>query len=338
MLKQLISVPTLIACMLFSTANIQAASSTAASVNNPSTVTHEDYPNHSLRLIVGFPSGGATDLVARTIAPKLSELLKQSVIIDNRPGANGTLAAGLTAEASPDGYTLHLATLGAMVISPTITKLPYDPLKDFAPIGLAVRLQNIFVTHPRLAAHTIPELITLLRQTPNLNYASSGLGSPGHLAGALFQTMTKTELNHIPYKGGGLALADLAGGQIPLFIAVISTSLPLIKAGKVNAIAVTGPKRTPVLPEVPTVSETNGLKQYEASNWYGLVSSANTPKPIIDRLQASLQTVIYMPEVRDALLARGIDPAPSTPEEFVSYLKAETNKWQKVVKFANLKQ
>ena len=138
-----------------------------------------------------------------------------------------------------------------MVISPTITKLPYDPLKDFAPIGLAVRLQNIFVTHPRVAAHTIPELITLMRQTPNLNYASSGLGSPGHLAGALFQTMTKTELNHIPYKGGGLALADLAGGQIPLFIAVISTSLPLVKAGKVNAIAVTGPKRTPVLPEIP---------------------------------------------------------------------------------------
>jgi tripartite-type tricarboxylate transporter receptor subunit TctC len=298
----------------------------------------EDYPARPVRIIVGFPPGGATDLVARTIAPRLGELLKQQVIIDNRAGANGTIGADIAAGATADGYNLHLGTLGALVISPAITKVPYDPLKDFATISMAVQLQNMFLVHPAVAAKSITDLIALARQKPGgLNYASSGLGSPGHLAGELFKVMAKVDLVHIPYKGGGPALADLLGGQLPVFVAVISTGVPPVKAGRAVALAVTGAKRSPALPDVPTVAETPGLKGYEASNWYGMVAPAATPPAIIKRLHSDLGTVLNAAEVREALLARGIDPATSTPEEFRTYIRSETAKWEKVIRAANLK-
>ena len=301
-------------------------------------VAAEDYPVRPVRLIIGFPPGGAADLVARTIAPKLGETIKQQVVIDNRAGANGTIAAELAANATPDGYNLHLGTLGALVISPTITKVPYDPLKDFSTISMAVQLQNMFIVHPTVAAKSIPELITLAKQKPGvLNYASSGLGSPGHLAGELFKAMAKVDLVHIPYKGGGLALTDLVAGHMPVFVAVISTGVPPVRAGRAVALAVTGAKRSPALPDVPTVAETPGLKGYEASNWYGMLAPADTPKPVIERLQKDLRTVLQSPEVRDPLLARGIETVVSTPEEFTAYIKSETAKWDKVIRAANLK-
>ena len=301
-------------------------------------VAAEDYPVRPVRLIIGFPPGGAADLVARTIAPKLGETIKQQVVIDNRAGANGTIAAELAANATPDGYNLHLGTLGALVISPTITKVAYDPLKDFSTISMAVQLQNMFIVHPTVAAKSIPELITLAKQKPGvLNYASSGLGSPGHLAGELFKAMAKVDLVHIPYKGGGLALTDLVAGHMPVFVAVISTGVPPVRAGRAVALAVTGAKRSPALPDVPTVAETPGLKGYEASNWYGMLAPADTPKPVIERLQKYLRTVLQSPEVRDPLLARGIETVVSTPEEFTAYIKAETAKWDKVIRAANLK-
>ncbi len=301
-------------------------------------VAAEDYPVRPVRLIIGFPPGGATDLVARIIAPKLGETLKQQVVIDNRAGANGTIGAELAAKATPDGYNLHLGTLGALVISPTITKVGYDPLKDFATISMAVQLQNMFIVHPGVAAKTIPELIKLAKQKPGaLSYASSGLGSPGHLAGELFKTMARVDMVHIPYKGGGPALSDLLGGQIPVFVAVISTGVPPVKAGRAVALAVTGAKRSPALPEVPTVAETPGLKGYEASNWYGMLAPADTPKPVIDRLHKDLTMVLQSPEVRDPLLARGIETVVSTPEAFTAYIKSETVKWNKVIRAANLK-
>ncbi|MDP2397606.1 MAG: tripartite tricarboxylate transporter substrate binding protein [Burkholderiales bacterium] len=297
-----------------------------------------DYPTRPLRIIVGFPPGGATDLVARIIAPRLGESLKQQIIVDNRAGANGTIGAEIAARSTPDGYNLHLATLGALVISPTITKVPYDPLKDFATISMTVQLQNMFLVHPSLPAKTIPELITLSKQKPGgLNYASSGLGSPGHLAGELFKTMAKVEMTHIPYKGGGPALADLLGGQLPVFVAVISTGVPPVKAGRAVALAVTGAKRSSALPGVPTVAETLDLKGYEASNWYGMVSPAGTPPAIIKRLQNELHATLKAADVRDALLSRGIDPDTSTPEEFTAYIQSETAKWEKVIRAANLK-
>ena len=301
-------------------------------------VTAEDYPVRPVRLIIGFPPGGATDLVARIIAPKLGEALKQQVVIDNRAGANGTIAAELAANTTPDGYNLHLGTLGALVISPSITKVPYDPLKDFATISMAVQLQNLFIVHPTVAAKSIPELIALAKQKPGtLNYASSGLGSPGHLAGELFKTMAKVDMVHIPYKGGGPALTDLVAGHTPVFVAVISTGVPPVKAGRAVALAVTGAKRSPALPDVPTVAETPGLKGYEASNWYGMLAPADTPKPVIDRLNKDLAAVLKSPDVRDILLARGIETTSSTPDEFTAYIKSETAKWDKVIRAANLK-
>ena len=298
----------------------------------------EDYPVRPIRLIVGFPPGGATDLVARILAPKLGDALKQQIVVDNRAGANGTIGAEVAANATPDGYSLHLGTLGALVISPTITKVPYDPLKDFATISMAVQLQNMFIVHPTVAAKTIPELIALAKQKPGaLNYASSGLGSPGHLAGELFKTMAKVEMTHIPYKGGGPALTDLLGGQLPVFVSVISTGVPPVKSGRVVALAVTGAKRSAALPDVPTVSETPALKGYEASNWYGLMAPAGTPKPVIDRLQKDLTAVLNNSSVRDQLSSQGIESAPSTAEEFTNYIRSETVKWSKVIRAANLK-
>jgi len=301
-------------------------------------VAAEEYPVRPVRMIIGFPPGGATDLVARIIAPKLGEALKQQVVIDNRAGANGTIGAELAANATPDGYNLHLGTLGALVISPTITKVPYDPLKDFSTISMAVQLQNLFLVHPTVAAKSIPDLIKLAKQKPNaLNYASSGLGSPGHLAGELFKTMAKVDMVHIPYKGGGPALTDLLGGQVPIFVAVISTGVPPVKAGRAVALAVTGAKRSTALPDVPTVAETPGLKGYEASNWYGMVAPAGTPQPIIKRLHKDLTTVLQSQDIRDALLTRGIDAETSTPDEFTAYIKSESAKWGKVIRAANLK-
>jgi tripartite-type tricarboxylate transporter receptor subunit TctC len=317
---------------------LAAACATLLMLALPAAAFAEDYPSRPLRIIVGFPPGGATDLVARIIAPKLAESLKQQVIVDNRSGANGTIGADIAARSTPDGYSLHLATLGALVISPAITKVPYDPLKDFATISMTVQLQNMFLVHPSLAAKTIPELIALSKQKPGgLNYASSGLGSPGHLAGELFKTMAKVDMTHIPYKGGGPALSDLLGGQLPVFVAVISTGVPPVKAGRVVALAVTGAKRSSALPDVPTVAETPGMKGYEASNWYGMVAPAGTPPAIIKRLQRELHAANNAADVREALLSRGIDPDSSTPEEFTAYIRSETAKWDKVISAANLK-
>lgn len=297
-----------------------------------------DYPVRPVRIIVGFPPGGATDLVARIIGPRLGEALKQQVVIDNRAGANGTIGAKLAADATPDGYNLHLATLGAMVISPAITRVPYHPIRDFAPITMAVQLQNIFIAHPTVAARSIPELIALAKKKPGaLNYASSGLGSPGHLAGELFKSMARVDMVHIPYKGGGPALSDLMGGQVPLFVAVISTAVPPVKAGRAVALAVTGAKRSPALPDVPTVAETRGLKGYEASNWYGMVAPAHTPKPVLERLHRELTAVLTSAAVSDALISRGIETTVSTPQEFTAYIKSETAKWGKVIRAANLR-
>lgn len=296
-----------------------------------------DFPSRPVRLIVGFPPGGATDFVARSIAPRLGEALKQQVVIDNRAGANGTIAAELASNATADGYNLHLGTLGALVISPAINKVGYDPLRDLLPISMAVQLQNIFIAHPSVAAKSITDLIALARQKPGaLNYASSGLGSPGHLAGELFKVMAKVDLQHVPYKGGAPALGDLVTGQVPVFVAVISTGVPVVKNGRATALAVTGAKRSPALPEVPTVAETPSLKGYEASNWYGLMAPAGTPKPIIDRLHRDMVGVMDAPALRDLLAARGVDATSSSPDEFAAYIRSETAKWAKVIRAAKL--
>ena len=295
-----------------------------------------DFPTRPVRIIIGFPPGGATDLVARLLTPKLSESFKQQVIVDNRPGANGALASELTAKAAPDGYTMHLGTLAALVITPAITKVSYDPFKDFSPIGRTVSLQNIFIAHPTLPVKNIPELIALAKARPGkLNFASSGTGSTGHLSGELLKTMAHIDMTHIPYKGGGPALTDLLGGQVELFVAIISTAVPQVQAGKARALAVTGDKRSPALPDVPTVAET--IKGYESTNWYCMLGPPHMPAPLVERWHREMTAALNSPEIKQALFDRGIDAAPTTPAQLTAYLRSETAKWTKVVKASNIK-
>jgi tripartite-type tricarboxylate transporter receptor subunit TctC len=297
----------------------------------------QEYPTKPVRILIGFPPGGATDLVARLMAPKYTSIFKQQFIVDNRPGANGVIASDLSAKAAPDGYSLHLATVGSLVLSPATAKVPYDPIKDFAPISQAVALQNIFIAHPTLPARSLKDLIALARAKPGaLNFASSGNASPGHLAGELFKSMAGVNLVHVPYKGGGPAMVDLIAGHVEIFVAVISTAVPQVKAGKARALAVTASKRSPALPDVPTVAE-SGLKGYEATNWYGMVAPPGTPGPILDRLHKATVAVLEMPDVRQALLEQGIEAAPSSPDQFAAYIKSETAKWRKVIQAAGLK-
>jgi len=316
---------------------IKRALATAALALAASGLAAQDYPAKPIRLIVGFPPGGATDLVARLLAPRLAESFGQQIIVDNRPGANGAIATELTAKAPPDGYTVHLGTLAALVITPAISKVPYDPFTDFSPIGRAVALQNIFIAHPTLPVRNIRELIALAKSRPGqLNFASSGTGSTGHLSGELLKSMARIDMTHVPYKGGGPALNDLLGGHVELFVAIISTAVPQVKAGKARALAVTGDKRAAALPDVPTVAE-SGVKGYESTNWYCMLGPRDLPKPIVERWVKEMTAALNSAGIRQALFERGIDAAPTSPAEFTAYLRSETAKWTRVVRTAGLK-
>src|SRR5690242_13945512 len=264
-------------------------------------------PTKPVRMIVGFPPGGATDLVARMIQPKMSAGLGRQVVIDNRPGANGVISNELIARADPDGHTIGFGHIGTLVISPAITKVPYNVYKDFAPVGSVVSLQNIIVVNPTLPAKTLKDYLALAKAKPgNMLYGTSGSGSPGHLAAVLLESMTGVQMTHVPYKGGGPAITDLIAGHVPSFFAVISTAVPHVKSGKVRAIAVTGAKRAEALPDVPTVAE-SGIKGYAATNWYGMLAPAATPRPIVDRHNRELVAALKSPEVIQQLKDQGID-------------------------------
>lgn len=294
------------------------------------------FPNKPVRMIVGFPPGGATDLVARIIQPKMTDSLGKQVIVDNRPGANGTISLDILSRAEPDGHTVAFGHIGGLVISPAIQKVPYDPVKSFTPIGLMVTLQNIIITHPSVPAMNLGEFIAMAKAKPGqLNYASSGVGSPGHLSAELLELMAGIQMNHIPYKGGGPAITDLLAGHVPSFFAVISTAVPHVQSGKARGIAVTGDKRAGALPNVPTVGEI--VKGYVATNWYGLVAPAGTPKAIVDRLSKDLIAALKHPEVVKQLDARGIDSTPTSPQDYAKYIQSETKKWVPVIKRANIK-
>ncbi len=304
------------------------------------TAAAQDYPAKPVRLIVGFPPGGATDLVARILQPRLAQALGKEIVVDNRPGANGVVGAELAAKAPPDGYTLHLATFASLVISPAIGKVPYDPLKDFTPIARVVELQNIFIAQPSLPVRDMQELIALAKARPGvLNYATSGTGSTGHLSAELFRSMAGLDFVHVPYRGGGPAMTDFLAGQVQLFVAVISTAVPYVKQGKARALAVTGSRRAQALPEVPTVAESgaeSGLRGYESTNWYCLAGPANLPPGVVERWHKELVAALAQPEVTQALNERGIDPAPSTPAELAAYLRSETAKWSRLTKLLGL--
>jgi len=302
----------------------------------PAGVSADEYPTRPVRMIVGFPPGGATDLVARILQPKMTELLGKQLVVDNRPGANGIISLELIARAQPDGHTVGFGHIGGMVISPAIQKVPYDPYKSFEHIGMMVSLQNIIIVHPSVSAKSVADYIVLAKSKPGqLNYASSGIGSPGHLAAELMEAMTGIKLSHVPYKGGGPAITDLLAGHVPSFFAVISTAVPHVQSGRARAIAVTGDKRAGALPDVPTLGET--VRGYSATNWYGLIAPANTPKAIIDRINKDLTASLKSPEVVKQLNARGIDSAPSSPAEYLSFIRAEEKKWVPIIRKADIK-
>ena len=290
------------------------------------------YPDKPIRMLVGFAPGGGTDTTARAISAKLGELMGQQVIIDNRAGAAGNIATEMVAKAVPDGYTLLLGTIAALAINPSLyrTKLPFDSVRDFAPIIQAVDSTNILSLHPSVPANNVKELIALAK-AKSLNYGSSGVGGTGHLAGELFDSMARVKMTHIPYKGGGPAMIELVGGQVQLVYATAASAAPQIKAGKIKGIAVTTLKRSALMPAIPTIAE-SGLPGFDANNWYGLLAPAKTPRAIVMRLNAEVAKVLKLPDVKEFLFNQGLDAAPGTPEQFGAYIKAEMAKWAKVVK------
>jgi len=295
-------------------------------------------PTKPVRFIVGFPPGGATDLVARILQPRLTTALGKQVVIDNRPGANGVISLDIVSRSEPDGHTVGIGHIGALIISPTIQKVPYDPYKSFAPVGMLVTLQNIIIVHPTTPAKNLKDFIALAKAKPGaLNFASSGIGSPGHLSGALLESMTGIQMTHVPYKGGGPAMVDLLAGHVPSFIAVISTAVPQVQSGKVRAIAVTGAKRAEALPDVPTIAEA-GVPGYASTNWYGLIAPANTPPQIIARLNREVMAALKTPDVVQQLKSNGIDAAPGTPAEFTGFVRGEEKKWVPIVRKSNIKE
>ena len=295
------------------------------------------YPSKSIRLLVPVPPGGPNDILGRVMAAKLSEQMSQQVVIDNRGGAGGIIGAELAARAAPDGYTLFLGGTASLAINPNLRKsLPYDAIKDFAAVSLIGTAPSLLAIHPTVAAKSVQDLIALAKAKPGtLNFASAGIGTPPHLAGELFNSMAGVKMVHIAYKGGGPALTELLAGQVGIYFSGISSVLPFVKDGKLRGIAVTSAKRTALMPDTPTVSE-SGLPGYEVGNWYAIVVPAATPKSIVTRLNGEILKALAVPEIRKRFIDLAADPLGSTPEELLKYHRSELDKWAKVIKSAGI--
>jgi len=295
------------------------------------------YPHKPIRIIVPFPPGGPSDLQARLLGAKLTEAWGQATIIDNRGGANGIIGIETAAKADPDGYTLILVTAGFAVQPSLYPKLPYDPVRDFTLITRIASGPGIVVVNPSLPVRSVPELIAHARAHPGkVFYGSAGNGAPSHLAVELLKVMTRIDAVHVPYKGMAAAINDLVAGQLQLSIPTMPAGLPLSKAGKLRALAVTGAQRSPAAPELPTVAEA-GVAGYQASNWYGMAAPAKLPRPIIARLNQELGRIMAAPDVREKMLNVGMEPVTSTPEQFADFMKSEIGKWARVVKTAGVR-
>ncbi len=297
----------------------------------------QTYPAKPIRYIVSYAPGGGTDIVARTVGAKLSELFGKQVIIDNRPGAGGNIGTEVTINAPADGYTILAGNIGPIAVNPSLYKLSFVPLRDLAPVSLLALAPLLIVVHPALPVKNVKDLITLARRSPGtLNYSSAGTGSSNHLAGALFNMLAKVDIVHVPYRGAGPAMTDLIAGNVMLSFATMPSSMPLVKAGKLKVLAVTGAKRSSLMPEVQTTAEA-GLPGHEVSAWYSIVVRAGTPKAIIDQLHGAAVKALQFPDVRERLIAEGADPIGNNPEEFSAFIRVETEKWANVVKTARMK-
>jgi tripartite-type tricarboxylate transporter receptor subunit TctC len=293
----------------------------------------QGYPERAVRIVVPFAPGGSTDIVARITSQKLTERLRQSVVIDNRGGGGGNIGSDLVAKAPPDGYTLLIGTVGSLTINPSLyKKMPYDPLRDLAPVAYFGSTPNVLVIHPSLPPRTVGELVALARARPGqLNYASAGTGGSVHLAAELFKSLAKVDMVHVPYKGSGPALIDLLSGQTQLMFSTMPPALPHVKSGRLRALGMTGAKRSPLVPNLPTIAE-SGLPGYEITQWWGLLGPAGLPGAIMTRLNTDVNAILREPDVRERFAAEGADTAPNTPEWFAAYMKSEVAKWAKVVR------
>ena len=303
------------------------------------------WPSRPVRIVVPFPAAGTTDILARAIAPELQRAFGQPFVVENKPGAGGNTGAAEVAKAGGDGYTLLMGTVGTHAINPALyPKMPYDHVKDFAPITLVAGVPNVLVMNPASAQkygiNSVADLVRVARANPGrLNVASSGNGTSIHLSAELFKTLTGTFMLHLPYRGSGPALIDLMGGNVDLMFDNLPSSLPHIKSGRLKALAVTSGQRSAALPDLPTIAEAGGpaLKDYEASSWFGLLAPAGTPAEVVNRLQQETAKALALPLIKERMLAQGAIPSGMTPAEFVRFIDAETKKWAQVVKAAGAK-
>ena len=296
-----------------------------------------NYPDKTLRLIVPFPPGGGNDILARTLGQRLTEVVSQQVVVDNRGGAGGALGATIAAGGTPDGYTLFLGSVGNLAQNPALkANLPYNPVRDFAPAALVATSSFILAVHPSVQAKSVQELIGLAKASPGkLNYASAGTGSSLHMAGELFKYATGTDMLHVPYKGTGPAMADLVSGRVQLIFSTMPPALPQIKNGKLRALGVTTAKRAAAAPDVPTIAE-SGVKGFNVSNWQGVLAPAKTPAAIVGRLNQHILAALKQPGMTEALAAQGLEPAGGTPGDFSVLMKSEIAKYTQVVKAAKI--
>ncbi|MCC7487110.1 MAG: tripartite tricarboxylate transporter substrate binding protein [Burkholderiales bacterium] len=296
-----------------------------------------EYPVKPVRIVVPFPPGGSTDIVARLMADQLQQGLRQSFIVDNRGGAGGNLGAELVAKSAPDGYTMLMSSPGPQAINQFLySKMPYDTEKDFAPVVLVTRQGNVLTVHPSVGVKTVPELIERARAKPGtINYATGGSGTSAHLATVLFTSMTNINLVHIPYKGSGPALLALLSGQVEMMFNTLPAMVPHVRAGKVTALAVSTAQRSATLPDLPTIA--TYVPGYEASSWLALVAPAGAPAPVIALVNAEVNRMLRKPEVRDRLVALGADPGGGSPRDLAKHLAAETEKWRRIVRLSGAK-
>lgn len=301
-------------------------------------VAAQQYPSRPLRLIVPFAPGGSADFVARLVAQKLAESFGQQVVVDNRGGASGMIGNDLVAKSAPNGYTLTIGTLGPFAVNQSLfSRMPYDPVKDFAPITLTGVASHILVVHPSVPVRTVKDLIALARARPGqLTFASSGIGNATHLTGELFKVTARVDMVHVPYKGGGPAMSDLVGGQVSFSFASMPSALPHVRSGRLRAIAVGAGKRSPAIPELQTVAE-SGLPGFESQDWQGILVAAKTPSEIVARLNSELLRALEHQDLKAKLLVAGFEVRTSTPEWFGDFIKSEAVKWAKVIKEAGIK-
>ena len=300
-------------------------------------VLAQNYPSHSIRLVVPSSPGGGTDIVGRLLAQKLSEQMGQQVVVDNRAGAGTIIGNDAVAKSAPDGYTL-LMGLSTLAINPSMyTKLPYDALRDFAPISQSVSACNILILHPSVPARTVTELIALAKAKPgSLTFGSAGMGTNPHLSGELFKSLARIDMVHVPFKGSGQSVISQLAGEIAANFPSVPTAMPYVRAGRLRALGVTTLKRAQALPDVPSIAEA-GLPGYEATQWFGLLAPAGTPRAIIDRLYQESSRALRTADMKERMIAEGLEVVAGTPEEFAGYIRSETAKWTQVIKAAGIK-